>query len=143
MGRDPADSKGPAGADRLGPVHDPLSGSEALRVVSERRGEALVLRVSGELDLSTAPVLDAAVSAAREEQGPPVVLDLSGVSFVDSTGIRSLIGAAQALESEGRAFALLSPADAVVRVLDLTDLRVRFHEIENLEPATLSGLRNR
>lgn len=112
-------------------------------MVSERRGEALVLRVSGELDLSTAPVLDAAVSEAREERGLPVVLDLSGVSFVDSTGIRSLIGAAQALESEGRAFALLSPADAVVRVLDLTDLRVRFHEIENLEPATLSGLRRR
>ena len=123
-------------------MHAANTGREPLQVVSGRRGDVLVLRASGELDLSTAPILDAAVSAAREEPGVPVVLDLSGVTFVDSTGIRSLIGAAQTLEAEGRAFALLSPADAVVRVLDLTDLRMRFREIDDLEPATLSGLRS-
>jgi anti-sigma B factor antagonist len=56
----------------------------------ERAGT--LLRVSGELDLMTEPELEAALAAVA---APPTRVDLSGLAFMDSTGLRALLSAAR------------------------------------------------
>jgi len=73
--------------------------------------------VTGELDGSTTALFDSVVTPARPE-GEPVVLDLAGVTFIDSSGVRSLIRLAQSLEGVG-----LILRDPSPRVLHLFELR--------------------
>lgn len=105
-----------------------------LRVTPEPMEDALVLRLEGELDLAGAPRLTAAVDSWPESPaaGRPLVLDLSGVSFMDSTGVRTLVDAARTAREGDLAMALLRPSPAVTRVLDLVDLRRAFVEIDDL-----------
>jgi anti-sigma B factor antagonist len=56
----------------------------------------MVIRVRGELDLATAPELDLAVADAVGLRPNRMVIDLGGVTFMDSTGCRSLVRAHQA-----------------------------------------------
>jgi anti-sigma B factor antagonist len=55
------------------------------------RPNARILVVHGELDLSTAPTLEAELSAATAAEGPTVVVDLDRVTFMDSTGLQVLL----------------------------------------------------
>jgi anti-anti-sigma factor len=77
--------------------------------------------VVGEVDLATAPRLSQAISAALMEDRTGLVLDVSGVSFMDSTGIHALVDAAR-LMAEEEPLVLLSPNVQVRRVLDLLGL---------------------
>jgi anti-sigma B factor antagonist len=65
----------------------------ALTVQVERAGDALMLRASGELGRSTAERFEAELRQAIDADASTVVLDLSGVGFIDSTGLRVLISA--------------------------------------------------
>jgi anti-sigma B factor antagonist len=64
-----------------------------LTVQVERAGDALMLRASGELSRSTAESFEAELRQAIDADASTVVLDLSGVGFIDSTGLRVLISA--------------------------------------------------
>lgn len=76
-----------------------------------------VLSVTGEIDLATAPEMDAALAAADGD----VILDLSAVSFMDSTGIRSLVAAHRAAESADRGFRIVVGRQ-IERLLEMTGL---------------------
>ena len=65
-----------------------------------RVGDAVVVRVAGELDLATAPALWAALERALID-AHQVVVDLSAVTFVDSTGLSVLLRAYQAVGVTG------------------------------------------
>jgi anti-anti-sigma factor len=71
--------------------------------------------VTGELDLSTAGVFDTAVAAALDAGGP-LVLDLSRLTFVDSSGLRCLIHLARSLEGSG--LVLRDPSPGVRSLLE-------------------------
>ncbi len=102
---------------------------------------ATVVTVDGELDMATADHLVAA--AAELPAGhEPLVLDLSSVSFLDSSGIRALLEVSDHAADRGRPTGLLHPSAAVTRLLDLVDLRSRFVEIADVEPETLAQLRS-
>jgi anti-sigma B factor antagonist len=74
------------------------------------------IAVAGEIDAHTAPALAAALTAADHD---PLVLDLAGVEFVDSSGLRVLLEAHQVREADGRSLVLARPSAAVQRVLDV------------------------
>lgn len=74
------------------------------------------LRASGEIDAHTAPSLATAIDSA----GPTVKLDLSGVEFVDSSGLRVLIDAHQRLNEQGGSLTILSPSAAVSRLFEIS-----------------------
>jgi anti-sigma B factor antagonist len=81
-----------------------------------------VITVTGDLDAHTAPRLAAAIEAAEGGPDDPIVLDLSGVGFVDSSGLRSMIQA----RSAGREVRLRSPGRATLRLLEITGLEDEF-----------------
>jgi anti-anti-sigma factor len=85
-----------------------------------------ILAVTGEIDISTAAAFEAALHEAMEASGR-VVIDLSGVRFMDSTGLGVLM---RAHKNQGEAAAdslrLAAPSERVVRVLDVTQLYTVF-----------------
>jgi anti-sigma B factor antagonist len=83
-----------------------------------------LVHLSGDLDAQTAPLLDEAVDRAAEDGSGRVVLDLSRVEFVDSSGLRSMVRAAG--PGGEREVVLRSPGRATRRILDITGLSDRF-----------------
>lgn len=132
-----AGAEPPTRADSLAPVTTGDRAPEGpLQVSTATHPRALVIRLVGELDLAGAPTLASAVRWAAGEEGDlPLVLDMREVSFIDSTGVRTLLEASQ---SANRPIALMAPSTAVTRVLDLTRLRGRFIEVDDLDAAELA-----
>jgi len=92
-------------------------------VEEHHQGGAYVLRVTGELDLRTSPELEDRLARAFDGGAELVILDLRGIEFMDSTGLRVLLSAHQRAHESGRRFALVRGADQVERVLTLTGVR--------------------
>jgi anti-sigma B factor antagonist len=79
-----------------------------------------VVALSGDLDLATTDVtISLIVDQTSQVQ---VIVDLSAVDFMDSTGLRSLVSAKSALEAESRTMILTNPTPAITRVLQVTGL---------------------
>jgi anti-sigma B factor antagonist len=78
----------------------------------------------GELDLATAPQLCSALDAARIHRVKRVVVDLTGVDFCDSTGLRALIGASTEIRVGGGQLAIAClPGGAVARLFEMVGAR--------------------
>jgi anti-anti-sigma factor len=77
-----------------------------------------VVMVRGDLDMDTVGEF-ASVLATMDET---VVLDLAGVSFLDSTGLQCLVQVREAAQERGRDVIVRSPSTAIQRVLDLTNM---------------------
>jgi len=90
--------------------------------LSVRSESARHLRLAGEVDLFTAPELAAAIDRELLSPGADLTLDVSGLSFIDSHGIRIIVETAQRLEGNGR-LVLIHPSDAVSRVMEVTGIR--------------------
>ncbi|HEX4109348.1 MAG TPA: STAS domain-containing protein [Solirubrobacteraceae bacterium] len=90
---------------------------------SQERGIAR-LQPIGELDITTAPILKRAFEAALDDhQGSErIVVDLTEVSFMDSTGIHLLLQMNAACRGTGR-LRVVNGSQAVVRVLDVSGVR--------------------
>jgi len=97
------------------------------RVRADERPGAVVITAEGELDLVGAPRLREAIPTSGTT---PVVLDLGGVGFMDSSGLRSLLEARQACLDAGREFAIARPTEPVRRVLELVDLSREFAVVD-------------
>ena len=83
-----------------------------------------LLEVFGELDLASAPRLCARLDTARAERVRRLVVDLTGVDFCDSTGLRALMGASTELRhAGGRLAVVLLPDGAVARLFDVAGIR--------------------
>lgn len=88
-----------------------LSGTETVVVAPDRQ-----------VDLHNAGALRNSIIAAFESDTEGVVLDLTGVEFLDSAGIGILVGAHRRAKASGKAFRLAGVGPRVQRVLDLTGL---------------------
>ena len=82
--------------------------------------------VTGELDLATAPRLDEALAALTADV---IVVDLSGCTFLDSAGIRALVGTARKLGEADRGLRVVTSDAGVLRLLEITgvDTLIRVH----------------
>lgn len=93
----------------------------------EDRPDAVLIIAQGELDILGAPHL---AEAMPSRGTTPVTIDLAGVEFMDSTGLRALLEARTAAAEAGRPFALARPSPAVLRVLELVDLMGEFEVVD-------------
>ena len=79
-----------------------------------------VLYVAGELDMATAPALrEALLRLAAEEEPTDLVVDGSGIAFVDSSGLAVLLMGAKRWSHAGRQVVLRRPSEPLRRVIDL------------------------
>ena len=84
----------------------------------ELDGPIRKISVVGELDLDTAPVLEAELRGARVAAGASVLIDLSDCEFIDSSGLALIIGAWRELDrEEGVSLAMCCAKDQVERLL--------------------------
>jgi anti-sigma B factor antagonist len=82
-----------------------------------------VVQLRGELDLEAAPVMAAVLAALTEEDGPAeVVLDLSELTFLDSSGISVLITGQRNMNGQGRRFTVRSARPNIRKVLTISGL---------------------
>jgi len=93
-----------------------------VRTQLDRNGRPATLVVTGELDVASGPALEHAVGRVLDGQGGDFRLDLSALTFIDSTGARSLVRVRQRLESIGRRLVIVSPSSPVRRIIELLGL---------------------
>ncbi|MDQ3722060.1 MAG: STAS domain-containing protein [Actinomycetota bacterium] len=93
-----------------------------LTLTSEREGAVQSICLFGELDLATANAVHDELMRAEAGDASSVVVDLSGLRFIDSTGIRLLVSAAARSRADSDRLALLRGGAAVQRALQLTGL---------------------
>ena len=97
--------------------------SDLFRVSSERAGDGLgVVALSGELDIYTAPQFKECMLEILDAGVDRLVVDLSDVTFIDSTALGVLIGGVRRVHTAGGAMALVVTSRAVERVLSITGL---------------------
>ena len=103
----------------------------------ERRSAAgsELLVVEGEIDASTSSRLIAALNEAVTDAVRSLVVDLTRVDFMDSTGLGLLLGAHRRLKRRGRGFAIVCSGGPVRRIFELTDLIETLHVVPSREAA--------
>jgi anti-sigma B factor antagonist len=93
-----------------------------LRFQLDWDGAVDTLHVAGELDIATAPELEHTVDAALDGRSGDFRVNLSGLTFVDSTGAQALLHAHNSVESRGRRLALVAAQRPVRRALEVMGL---------------------
>ncbi|MCU1543193.1 MAG: anti-anti-sigma factor [Microbacteriaceae bacterium] len=81
-----------------------------------------VIRGEGRLNMVSAPDLRTAVAEAVAAGRPRVVVDLSGVEFMDSSGLGALVGCLKTTRQAGGDLRIAAPSDQVTMVLKLSNL---------------------
>jgi anti-sigma B factor antagonist len=107
----------------------------------ERRSEdgiELVL-VEGEVDIATASKLISALNSSVAEAIKSVVVDLTHVGFMDSTGLALLINARRRLSLRRKGFAVVCPPGQLRRVFEITDMIDTLHVCPDWESAQLAS----
>ena len=104
---------------------------EILHLNSEDRDGHVHIALRGELDLSSAAKLQEELK--RVEAGAPevLVLDLSKLVFLDSTGLRCLVTADERARDEGRRVVIVRGPDPVQRVFSITRLEERLEMVDD------------
>lgn len=88
--------------------------------------DAPVIRLPVELDIATVDDLRATITQTVRAHTGPVVFDCSPLTFIDASGMGTLVWAANAAAEEGREVQLLNPGRVMRRLLLVTGLRHRF-----------------
>jgi anti-anti-sigma factor len=107
--------------------------------LDRRSDEVAVVRLAGQLDLFAAADVKQRLVAAVDGGHRRLVLDLAEVSFVDSSGLGTLIGALKAARQAGGDLRIARPAEQARVVLELTTLDRVLHPYATVEEA-LAGL---
>jgi anti-sigma B factor antagonist len=92
---------------------------DLLHLNAEPLEDARLVRASGEIDASTVAALRHELDRAREE-AVTVLLDLSGITFIDSTGLQLLLDASRSSVSGDWTFFVVRPSAAVDRLLEVS-----------------------
>lgn len=79
-----------------------------------------VVAVSGQVDLASAPQLAKALAQAQDGDGTRIVVDLTGVDFLDSAGVRVLVEAAQEATQREQVLSVRGARSWVAKVLEIT-----------------------
>jgi anti-sigma B factor antagonist len=108
------------------------------RVGVNQSEAAPVVAVEGELDLATAPQLRDSLVALSEQGQTHIVLDLTGLQFIDSTGLSVLVMAHNRARAESGSILIRNPSQSVLRILEITGL-VSVFTIEGKDAVPSAG----
>jgi anti-anti-sigma factor len=104
---------------------------EILDVRTEDRNGLVHVALVGELDLSTVAKVQEELRRVEASSPATVVVDLSKLTFLDSTGLRCIVTADERARSEGRRIVIVRGPDAVQRVFAITRLDDRLEMVDD------------
>lgn len=93
-----------------------------LTIEKSRASEGTLIQAVGEVDLYSSPDLRKAILKAVPSAGGVLLIDLAGVTYIDSSGVATLVEGLRSTREHGAGFALVSPSRAVMQVLELARL---------------------
>ena len=97
----------------------------ALQITTTSQNGHTRIDLAGELDLATAPDLEHALETQLATAVTDVVLDLRGVTFIDSSGLRVVLVASRSAADEGRRLIVVPGDGQVLRVIQLARVEDR------------------
>src|SRR5881227_2008128 len=110
-----------------------------LRVTTEQRGDTIHLLLSGELAIASAPSIEEALRDAEAQSPPVLLIDLRGLQFMDSTGLRTILSADARARDAGRRLVIVQGDENIQRVFQVTRLYERVEIVSDpadVEPST-------
>lgn len=112
-----------------------MSASDHLTIESSSDGGCPVIAVSGEVNLRTSPQLHAALVEIVDKKSERIVLDLSGVSYMDSSGVGTLVEIKRRVDRHKGRFVLAALQPRVYGVFEITQLHKFFEIADSVEEA--------
>ena len=107
-----------------------------MQISTRRNGKITIFDLSGDIDLANSPrVRDSVLREIRESHTPRVLVNLSQVRYIDSSGVASLIEGLKASRDLGARFILFGLSTSARDVLQLSRLMKVFEVCENEEQA--------
>jgi anti-anti-sigma factor len=94
-------------------------------------GDVAHVVLRGEFDLAAVPEFETRLAALEADSPSTLVIDLSDLGFMDSSGLRALVAADARARESGRRLAIVSGPPAVRRVFEITQLDRRLDFIED------------
>jgi anti-anti-sigma factor len=113
-----------------------LPAVEILDVTTEDRAGLVHVALVGELDLSTVAKVQEALRRVEQAGSPTVVIDLSKLTFLDSTGLRCIVTADERARDVGRRLVIVRGPDPVQRVFSITRLEERLEMVDDAAAVT-------
>ena len=104
-------------------------------VSTERQKGTCIVVVSGEVDVYTSPRLKSALVEAAGDGCEVVVVDMDGVSFIDSSGLGVLVGALRRVREAGGDLRVVCGRDNVVKIFRITGLDRVFSMFTSVDEA--------
>jgi anti-sigma B factor antagonist len=101
-------------------------------VTSEQRGTTVHMRLSGELDISSAAKVEDELARVEPDRPELILLDLRNLAFMDSTGLRLLIAADTRARQQSRRLLIIRGPEAVQRVFRITRLEDRLDIVDDV-----------
>ncbi len=107
--------------------------AEQLEVDVRQAPDRVILVLVGELDMASAPLLQGAVESAEIDSRQLVVLDLAGLEFIDSTGLRVILAMRKLCSERGQELAVTRGSQQVERLLSVTGVGEHLKIIDSPE----------
>jgi anti-anti-sigma factor len=104
---------------------------DILEVTTQDSGGQVTISLKGELDLSSVGKVQKELRRVEAEGPALLILDLSNLTFLDSTGLRAVVTADERARENGRRFVVVRGPDAVQRVFAITRLEERLEMVDD------------
>jgi len=95
---------------------------EPLEIKAEKVGNYVVLKLSGEVDVYTAPQLREEIIGRVDQGEHDIVVDLEKVDFLDSTGLGVLVGGLKRVKQHNGSLSLICNQEKILRIFRITGL---------------------
>jgi anti-sigma B factor antagonist len=110
---------------------------EGLTIRSQEIGSGWIsLAVEGEVDIATVEDLQTAIDEVFADGESNLVIDLTGSSFMDSTGLKALVMSHRKFDGADRSFAIAVNGGPVSRLIDLSGVNTSIRTVDSVEELT-------
>lgn len=109
--------------------------AEHFQVLSEKRQEATVLTPRGDIDMSCSPHFREALKQAQESRPKKLVVDMTSVGYMDSSGLATLVEAMKVTRTGGTRLVLCGLSDRVKAIFEIARLEKYFTITPTLDAA--------
>jgi anti-sigma B factor antagonist len=106
-----------------------------ISILSRKEGSATVVQVTGRIDVETAPGFQNACAEVARSAEKVVVLDMSGVQYISSTGLRSLLVVGKQLQEKGGVLRLANLTPTVAQLFEQSRFYSLFACFDSVEKA--------